>query len=71
LPVERGPQRAGVSLATGGSLADENARLYQEAQRQHRWLQASGEVATSLLSGTDPRQVLAASSGWRWRARSR
>jgi signal transduction histidine kinase len=60
LPVERGPQPAGVSLATGGSLADENARLYEEAQRQHRWLQASGEVATSLLSGTDPRQVLAA-----------
>jgi signal transduction histidine kinase len=60
LPVERGPQAAGVSLATGGSLADENARLYEEAQRQQRWLQASGEVATSLLSGTDPRQVLAA-----------
>jgi signal transduction histidine kinase len=60
LPVERGPQPAGVSLAAGGSLADENARLYQEAQRQHRWLQASGEVATSLLSGTEPRQVLAA-----------
>jgi signal transduction histidine kinase len=60
LPVEWGPQPAGVSLASGGSLADENARLYEEAQRQHRWLQASGEVATSLLSGTDPRQVLAA-----------
>jgi two-component system, NarL family, sensor histidine kinase DevS len=60
LPVDRGPQAAGVSLATGGSLADENARLYEEAQRQHHWLQASGEVATSLLSGTDPRQVLAA-----------
>ena len=60
MPVERGPQPAGVSLAARGSLADENARLYQEAQRQHRWLQASGEVATSLLSGTEPRQVLAA-----------
>jgi signal transduction histidine kinase len=49
-----------VSSATGGSLADENARLYEEAQRQHRWLQASGEVTISLLSGTDPRRVLAA-----------
>ncbi len=58
MPVERGSQPAGGSLVTGGSLADENARLYQEAQRQHRWLQASGEVTTSLLSGTDPRQVL-------------
>ena len=52
--MERGPD------PTGGLLAVENARLYDEAQRQHRWLQASGEVATSLLSGTDPRQVLAA-----------
>jgi len=52
--VDRGPQ------VIAGSLADENARLYEEAQRQHRWLQASGEVTTSLLSGTDPRQVLAA-----------
>jgi signal transduction histidine kinase len=65
LPVETGPQAtealaAPGPLSTGGSLADENARLYEEAQRQHRWLQASGEVTTSLLSGTDPRQVLAA-----------
>ncbi|MBV9793032.1 MAG: GAF domain-containing protein [Actinobacteria bacterium] len=52
--MDRGPQ------VIAGSLADENARLYEEAQRQHRWLQASGEVTTSLLSGTDPRQVLAA-----------
>src|ERR1700761_8826873 len=56
----RGPQASGGSSPPGGSLADENARLYEEAQRQHRWLQASGEVTTSLLSGTDPRQVLAA-----------
>jgi signal transduction histidine kinase len=55
-----GPQTAGGFDPSGGSLADENARLYEEAQRQHRWLQASGEVATSLLSGTDPRQVLGA-----------
>src|ERR1700753_2273115 len=66
LPVERGPQvmggpqTAGGFDPSGGSLADENARLYEEAQRQHRWLQASGVVATSLLSGTDPRQVLGA-----------
>jgi signal transduction histidine kinase len=66
LAVERGPQVTGGPLTSGGpasaggSLADENARLYEEAQRQHRWLQASGEVTISLLSGTDPRQVLAA-----------
>ena len=55
-----GPLAAEGPPASGGSLADENARLYEEAQRQHRWLQASGEVTTSLLSGTEPRQVLTA-----------
>jgi signal transduction histidine kinase len=55
-----GPLASEGSVPSGGSLADENARLYEEAQRQHRWLQASGEVTTSLLSGADPRQVLAA-----------
>jgi two-component system sensor histidine kinase DevS len=55
-----GPLASGGSVPPGGSLADENARLYEEAQRQHRWLQASGEVTISLLSGTDPRQVLTA-----------
>jgi signal transduction histidine kinase len=58
--VERGPQVTAGPLADSESLTYENARLYEEAQRQHRWLQASGEVTTSLLSGTDPRQVLAA-----------
>jgi signal transduction histidine kinase len=58
--VKRGPQVTAGSLAASGSLAHENARLYEEARRQHRWLQASGEVTTSLLSGTDPRQVLVA-----------
>jgi signal transduction histidine kinase len=58
--VERGPQVTAGPLADSESLTYENARLYEEAQHQQRWLQASGEVTTSLLSGTDPRQVLAA-----------
>ena len=48
------------ALAAAAGVAIENARLYDEAQRQHRWLRASGEVTTSLLSGTEPRHVLAA-----------
>jgi signal transduction histidine kinase len=46
------------ALATAAGVAIENARLYQEARRRERWLQASAEVSTALLSGTDPGEVL-------------
>lgn len=48
-----------AALATAAGVAIENARLYQEARRRERWLEASAEVSTSLLSGTDPDEVLA------------
>jgi signal transduction histidine kinase len=48
-----------AALATAAGVAIENARLYQEARRRERWLEASAEVSTSLLSGTDPEKVLA------------
>ncbi|MCW2945643.1 MAG: sensor signal transduction histidine kinase [Actinoallomurus sp.] len=48
-----------AALATAAGVAIENARLYQEARRRERWLEASAEVSTSLLSGTDPANVLA------------
>jgi signal transduction histidine kinase len=37
----------------------ENARLYDAARRQQRWIQASAEVTTRLLSGSEPGEVLA------------
>jgi signal transduction histidine kinase len=46
------------ALATAAGVAIENARLYQDARRRERWLQASAEVSTALLSGTDPGEVL-------------
>jgi signal transduction histidine kinase len=46
------------ALATAAGVAIENARLYQEATRRERWLQATAEVSTALLSGTDPDEVL-------------
>jgi signal transduction histidine kinase len=49
-----------TALGAAAGVAIENARLYDEAQRQHRWLRASGEVTISLLSGTEPRHVLSA-----------
>jgi signal transduction histidine kinase len=48
-----------TALGAAAGVAIDNARLYDEARRQQRWLRASAEVTTSLLSGTDPGQVLA------------
>ena len=52
-----------AALGSAAGVAIENARLYDEARRQQRWLRASGEVTTRLLSGTDPGEVLAAVTG--------
>ncbi len=47
-----------VALAAAAGVAIENARLYEEARRRQRWLQASMEVSRGLLSGSDPDEVL-------------
>ncbi len=49
-----------TALATAAGVAIENARLYEETRRRERWLEASAEISTTLLSGTDP----ATSSTW-------
>ncbi|HCU97556.1 MAG TPA: histidine kinase [Actinobacteria bacterium] len=48
-----------VALAAAAGVAIDNARLYEEARRQERWLRASAEVTRELLSGTGSTQVLA------------
>jgi signal transduction histidine kinase len=48
-----------VALGAAAGVAVENARLYSAARRQQRWIQASAEVTTKLLSGTEPGEVLA------------
>jgi two-component system, NarL family, sensor histidine kinase DevS len=49
-----------TALGAAAGVAIENARLYDEARRQQRWLRASAEVTISLLSGAEPEKVLAA-----------
>ncbi|MCW2901536.1 MAG: sensor signal transduction histidine kinase [Streptosporangiaceae bacterium] len=39
------------ALATAAGVAIDNARLYEEGLRRERWLEASAEVSTALLSG--------------------
>jgi signal transduction histidine kinase len=48
-----------VALAAAAGVAIDNARLYEEARRQERWLRATAEVTHELLSGTGSEQVLA------------
>ena len=48
-----------VALAAAAGVAIENARLYEEARRQQRWLGATAEVTSHLLSGAEPGEALA------------
>ncbi len=48
-----------IALAAAAGVAIENARLYDEARRQQRWLAASGEVTRKLLSTSDAGDALA------------
>jgi signal transduction histidine kinase len=48
-----------VALAAAAGVAIDNAKLYEEARRQQRWLRASSEVTRRLLSGDPPDEVLA------------
>jgi signal transduction histidine kinase len=54
-----------MALAAAAGVAIENARLYDEARRQQRWMTASAEVTRVLLSGaalTDALELITARS---------
>jgi GAF domain-containing protein len=57
-PFEEEDEVVVTALATAAGVAIENARLYEETRRRERWLEASAEISTTLLSGTDPRDVI-------------
>lgn len=46
------------TLAVAAGVAIDNARLYEEAQRQQRWLRANAEITRSLLSGSPRLEVV-------------
>jgi len=48
-----------TALGAAAGVAIENARLYDAARRSQRWIAASAEVTTALLSGADPDEALA------------
>jgi signal transduction histidine kinase len=50
------------ALAAVAGMAIANARLAERAETRRKWAQAATEMATALLSGADPDQVLRAVS---------
>ena len=58
-PFDEEDEAVLVALAAAAGVAIENARLYDEARRQQRWLAASSEVTQTLLSGADVSDALA------------
>ncbi|MFD8703434.1 GAF domain-containing protein [Kitasatospora sp. NPDC059648] len=47
-----------ATLAVAAGVAIDNARLYDRARRRQRWLEASAEVTSALLSGSAEEEVL-------------
>lgn len=45
------------ALAAAAGVAIDNARLYEQARTRQSWMQATRDIATELLSGTDPARV--------------
>jgi signal transduction histidine kinase len=54
-------EEVALSLAATAGVAIENARLFEQAERRQRWLQASMEITTQLLSaeGEEPLNLIA------------
>lgn len=46
------------ALAAAAGIAIENARLYEESRTRQLWLEATREIATELLAGSDTADVL-------------
>jgi len=57
-PFDADDEAVIATLAVAAGVAIDNARLYEEAQRQQRWLSASAEITRSLLSGSARSQVV-------------
>jgi signal transduction histidine kinase len=45
------------ALASAAGIAIDNARLYEQSQTSRTWIEATRDIATELLSGSDPAAV--------------
>ena len=51
------------ALAAAAGIAIENARLYEQSRTAQAWIAATRDIATGLLSGTDPATVFRLMAG--------
>jgi signal transduction histidine kinase len=61
-PFTPADEEVAQALAAVAGMAIENARLAERAEARRKWGQAATEMATALLSGADPDDVLRAVS---------
>ncbi|WP_067829567.1 sensor histidine kinase [Nocardia inohanensis] len=47
------------ALAAAAGIAVDNARLYESARTRQAWIEATRDITTEFLAGTEPNQVLA------------
>jgi signal transduction histidine kinase len=45
------------ALAAAAGIAIDNARLYEQSKARQSWIEATRDIATELLGGTDPARV--------------
>ena len=51
------------ALAAAAGIAIDNARLYQQAQMRQAWIESTRDIATQLLAGDNPADVLSLMAG--------
>lgn len=57
LPFSEDDEVLVQALAAAAGIAIANARLYQQAKARQSWIEATRDIATELLSGTEPATV--------------
>ncbi|MCV7282611.1 GAF domain-containing sensor histidine kinase [Mycolicibacterium flavescens] len=57
LPFSEDDEVLVQALAAAAGIAIDNARLYQQSKTRQSWIEATRDISTELLSGTDPATV--------------
>lgn len=57
LPFSEDDEVLVQALAAAAGIAIENARLYEQSKARQSWIEATRDIGTELLSGTDPAKV--------------
>jgi signal transduction histidine kinase len=56
-PFSEDDEVLALALAAAAGIAIDNARLYEQSRTRQSWIEATRDIGTELLSGTDPARV--------------